>query len=570
LGVGVTDAAGALDGLAGEFWELVLSDLSPTTALVYGDHRFDAELEDVSRQREDAQLAKLDDILRRTEAIDPAGLDPEDRVTRGVLIHEAAAAAAPLRSRLAEFDVSPSTGLHTQYPQIVGQFRLQQPEHAEAILTKLDKLGGLMDQSVQRLRQGIARDRTPPAMAVEKVLAQLDAYLETPPAGDPFTRITPPESFGDAQAAEWRRSLQGVVEDSIRPGYARYRQALANEVMHKARPQERTGVCWLPDGEAIYAEAIAQHTSLEMPALEIHEIGRDIVEKLADEYRELGSRVLGTTDLPEIFERLRNDPDLRLGSREEIIAAAQGAMDRARAAMPDWFSRLPVAECVMSEIPGPGAEEAPLAYYFPPAPDGSRPGQYFINTTEPTTRTRFESEALAFHESIPGHHLQLAIAQELDDVHDFRRHAVVNAYVEGWGLYSERLADEMGLYTDDTTRLGMLSFDSWRAGRLVVDTGIHALGWSRQEAIDWMAANSPQAPNNIETEIDRYIGWPGQALGYMLGRREIVRLRREAEERMGTRFDIRAFHDVVLGSGPVPLPLLDDLVTAWSSTKSAY
>ena len=219
----------------------------------------------------------------------------------------------------------------------------------------------------------------------------------------------------------------------------------------------------------------------------------------------------------------------------------------------------------MAEM-GVGAEDSTIAYYLAPAIDGSRPGTYFVNTTEPTTRTRFESEALAFHESIPGHHLQIAIAQELEGIPEFRKHAFMTAYVEGWGLYTERLSDEMGLYTDDTTRLGILSFDSWRAGRLVVDTGLHALGWSRQEAIDFLVANSPLALNNIANEVDRYIAMPGQALAYKLGQREIMRLRDEAQQTMGDRFDIKGFHDTVLGSGPVALGILGDLIRKWAAT----
>jgi uncharacterized protein (DUF885 family) len=219
----------------------------------------------------------------------------------------------------------------------------------------------------------------------------------------------------------------------------------------------------------------------------------------------------------------------------------------------------------MAEMPEAGAQDAPIAYYLPPATDGSRPGTYFVNTTAPTTRTRFESEALAFHESIPGHHLQLAIAQELEDIPEFRKHALVTAYVEGWGLYTERLADEMGLYSGPAERMGMLSFDSWRAGRLVVDTGMHALGWSRQEAVDYLTRNSPLALNNIDSEIERYIGMPGQALAYTIGRREIMRLRDNAARSLADAFDIRGFHDTVLGSGPVPLGVLADLVGTWAS-----
>jgi uncharacterized protein (DUF885 family) len=246
-----------------------------------------------------------------------------------------------------------------------------------------------------------------------------------------------------------------------------------------------------------------------------------------------------------------------------VRTAAEQALARAKETIPDWFGRLPNADCVVVDIPDVAAKDATIAYYLQPAADGSRPGSYYINVSEPTTRTMFESEVLAFHESIPGHHLQIAIAQELEGIPDFRRHAWITAYGEGWGLYVERLADEMGLYSGDLARLGILSFDSWRACRLVVDTGLHALGWSRQEAIDYLMENSPQAVNNIVNEVDRYIAWPGQALAYMIGRREIVRLREEAESTMGARFDIKGFHDTVLGSGPVPLPVLQDLVAEW-------
>jgi uncharacterized protein (DUF885 family) len=217
----------------------------------------------------------------------------------------------------------------------------------------------------------------------------------------------------------------------------------------------------------------------------------------------------------------------------------------------------------MAQVPSLGAGDAPLAYYLPPALDGSRPGTYFVNTSAANTPTRYESEALAFHESVPGHHLQLAIAQELDDVSAFRRNSHLTVFDEGWGLYAERLADEMGLYSGDLERMGILSFDSWRAGRLVVDTGLHALGWSRDEAIAYLTENSPQTPNNIVNEVDRYIAWPGQALAYKMGQRALLSVRNEARAALGDRFDVRAFHDTVLGSGAVPLFLLEEIVREW-------
>ncbi len=554
-----------LDRIATEYWDFVLST-SPTDALLLGDHRFDDQMERASRQHEDEQIARLDGFVASAEAIRHETLSKDEQVTRAVLIEEASGRANELRSRTAEFDVSPFWGLHILLLQIAGQLPLTEPAHGESLVAKWSKIGDTFDDLIHRLRQGLARDRTAPLTSVEKSIAQIDQYLASDLGADPFVNVPPPPQFDDGQTAAWREKLAAQVRQVIRPAYARYRGELAGEVLAKSRPEEKTGVRWLPDGEEVYARAIRRHTSLDLAPLEIHNIGLEEIARLEEEYRELGEEALGTSNLDEIYQRLRNDPGLRFESGEQVVAAAQAAMDRARAAIPNWFGRLPVADCVMREIPEIGAADAPVAYYLQPATDGSRPGTYFINSTEPTTRTRFEAEALAFHESIPGHHLQLAIAQELESIPEFRKHALVTVYVEGWGLYTERLADEMGLYSGPLERMGMLSFDSWRAGRLVVDTGIHALGWSKQEAIDYLVTNSPQALNNIENEVERYIGMPGQALAYMIGRREIMRLRTEAETTMGPGFDIKGFHDAVLDSGPVPLSVLRRIVEDWART----
>lgn len=553
----------ALDRLAADYWDYALST-SPTEALLLGDHRFDTEMEQASRQAEDEQIAHFSGFATTAEAIDDSLLTADEKITKAVLIEEAEGRANELRSRTAEFDVSPSWGLHVVLPQVTGQLPLREPEHADAVVTKWSRVGDTFDQLIHRLRQGLARDRTPPRTSVEKSIAQVDEYLATPLSEDPFVKVPPPPGFAPEEIVAWQARLAQQVVAVIRPAYERYRDELVNSVLPRTRPEEKTGVRWLPDGEEIYARAIKRHTSLDMAPLEIHNIGLEEIARLENEYREMGAEVLGTTDLATIYERLRNDPALRFSDGPQVVAAAQDAMDRARAAIPDWFGRLPRADCIMAEIPTAGAQDAPIAYYLPPATDGSRPGTYFVNTTEPSTRTRFESEALAFHESIPGHHLQLAIAQELEGIPEFRKHALVTVYVEGWGLYTERLADEMNLYSGPLQRMGMLSFDSWRAGRLVVDTGMHALGWSRQEAVDYLVNNSPLALNNIESEVERYIGMPGQALAYMIGRREIMKLRREAEATMGPGFDIKAFHDTVLGSGPVPLGVLRSLVEDWA------
>ncbi len=557
-----------LADLAHDYWQWHLAE-HPTTALFYADYRYVDQIEDLSRQAEDDAIAQLDRFAAAAAAVDPSGLSADEAITRSVLLHETRTTADELRSRMAELAVDPFGGLHVQLLQIVGQFRLAEPEHAESLLVRWTKINGLMHQAVQRLKQGVARERTPYRSAVEKVIDQLATYLDSPIETDPFVTVSPPPQFSDDPIATWRNELAEVVRNHIRPGYQAYRDALVGEILDQARPDERAGIRWLADGEEVYARAIRRHTTLERAAFDIHTAALELITDLGEEYRNLGGSVLGTTDLEAIYERLRSDPELRFSSAEEIVATAQKAMERAAGAMGDWVGRLPVTPCELAEIPQQGAEEAPLGYYMPPSGDGTRPGMYFVNTSQPGSRTRYEAEALAFHESIPGHHLQIAIAQEIEDMPAFRRHTYVTPYVEGWGLYTERLADEMGLYSSDLTRMGMLSFDSWRAGRLVVDTGMHALGWSRQEGIEYLTANSPQSPVNIEVEVDRYLAWPGQALAYMTGRLEINRIRREAERRLGDGFDVKTFHDTVLGSGPMPLPTLAEVVEDWATAAAS-
>ena len=560
----MSDAA-ALADIAGRYWDHLTSS-NPTTALLNGDHRFGDRMEDVTRAGEDHSIGVFEAFAAEAERIDPSKLTADESVTRSVLIHEAQAQAAELQSRYAEIAVSSVMGFHVNLQSAAPQFPIIEPEHAEALVEKYRAIGGMFDDAIKRLRQGLARDRTPPAVAVERTIEQIDGYLATSLHTDLFLQVRSPEVFDEIAERVWRESLSHLVESEIRPAYRRYRDALADEVLVRSRPQEKSGVVWLPDGAEVYERAVARHTTLPLTAMEVHRIGLDSVESLAGEYRELGGRVLGTSDLSTIFDRLRNDPALRFTDSAAVRAQAIRALDRAREAIPDWFGRLPQADCVVVDIPEVAAKDSTIAYYLQPAADGTRPGSYYINVSEPTTRTVFESEVLAFHESIPGHHLQIAIAQELDDVPEFRRHAWITAYGEGWGLYTERLSDEMGMYSGDVERLGILSFDSWRACRLVVDTGMHALGWSRQEAIDYLLENSPQASNNIVNEVDRYIAWPGQALAYKIGQQEIMRLRERAQSSLGSRFDIKAFHDTVLGSGPVPLPILGELVDAWAAS----
>jgi uncharacterized protein (DUF885 family) len=316
----------------------------------------------------------------------------------------------------------------------------------------------------------------------------------------------------------------------------------------------------LPGGAEAYRAVSRAHTSVDTEPEAVHVIGLEEIRRIDSEFVELGGHLLGTNGLEATLKALREDPALRFATREEVEAVARASLERANGAIGQWFGRLPKAPCEVVVMPAHEEKHSTIAYYREPAADGSRPGQYYINTSAPETRPRYEAETLAFHESVPGHHLQIAIAQELDHLPAFRRFWGSTAYVEGWGLYTERLSEEMGLLSGEIDGFGVLSFDAWRASRLVVDTGIHALGWTRQAAIDFMAAHTALGLNNIANEVDRYIAHPGQALAYKVGQLELLRLRAEAHDRQGDRFDIRRFHDVVLGEGALPMPVLRQVV----------
>jgi uncharacterized protein (DUF885 family) len=344
-------------------------------------------------------------------------------------------------------------------------------------------------------------------------------------------------------------------------------QRLREELLPLGRPDDRVGIRFVPGGEEGYAAAVARNTTTALSPEEIHRIGLDVLAELAPRWTEIGRRALGETGFPAIAERLRTDPALRFRTSEEIVEVAERALQRAQAAQDAWFPARDLPPCVIEQInPIDARNSTAMAYYRPPAVDGSRPGAHVLLATTPEERFRFEYEALAFHESVPGHHLQLATAQQLE-LPRYRRYLDVEAcsFNEGWGLYSEQLAEEMGLYSGDVALLGMLSFAALRACRLVVDTGMHFLGWSREQAVEFMWAHTATTRGHVESEVDRYICWPGQALAYQIGKREIVRLRERARAELGDRFDLREFHGVVLGSGALPLPVLDANIARWTA-----
>ncbi|WP_237048361.1 DUF885 domain-containing protein [Lentzea guizhouensis] len=493
-----------------------MMDWTPTFATMVGLPGWDDRLDDLGVDGHQALRARLADILSRVDTSD------EDPVDKAVIRHQAESIITKIDARLVEHTVA--AGLSAPVAGLLGL--ASQVDFSQ----RLGEVPRFLDQAATRL---LNTDRKPVSRHIANGAAHLERFLASP-----------------------RQEWEG--EADLRPGFARFREVLLSL---EGRPDEQAGLCWLPEGEQNYARLVRDYTTTSYTPAELHQLGLDLIARLREEYAEIGSRVWGTTDVPEIFRRLRTE--LLWDDENDMLTSAVEAVARAEAVAPQWFGRLPKAACEVRFVPEMDREVAPLAYYMDAALDGSRPGIYFLNPLGATVRSRTLSEVTAFHEATPGHHFQLTIAAETD-LHNVRKFAFIDAYLEGWGLYTERLADEMGLYSSDEQRLGMLSLDAMRAGRLVVDTGMHALGWSRQQAVDYLRENTVMTAPEIDSEIDRYIETPGQALAYMVGRLEILRVRDEAATRLGDRFDIRAFHDLVLANGPVPLAALDSLVSAWT------
>jgi uncharacterized protein (DUF885 family) len=563
-------SAGVLAELAAEHWEADLA-AHPYSATVIGDRRFDAFLEDESPAAVAARSDALRGFRARAEAIDPEALDEADRLTRLLLMAAIDNETATLRSGLHEWTVDPIQGPHILFMGLPPLQPIVTLAQGRDFIARVQAMADYFDVHLANLRRSLAAGRVAVRAPVVKAISTLDGLSATPL--ETWAILEPVHAAHDDWDADdlsdFRADLLTAVRESLAPAFARYRDALADEILPAARPDDRPGILHLEGGEAAYRLLIQAHTTLDRAPQDIHDIGLAEVARIKAETTDLGRRLFGTNGYGATVERMHTDPSLYYASREEIVEDARRAMAKARSAIPGWFGILPRADCEVLPIPEHEEAHSVLGYYWQPAADGSRPGQYFINTQLPERRPRYESEALAFHEAIPGHHLQIAIAQELTQLPLFRRHMSMTAYDEGWGLYTERLADEMGLYGSDLDRLGILAFDAWRACRLVLDTGLHALGWTRQQAIDFMRDNSPVMLENIVNEVDRYITWPGQALAYKTGQLEILRLRAWAEGELGVAFDIRAFHDAVLGQGALPLPILADQVARYVARAAA-
>jgi uncharacterized protein (DUF885 family) len=547
------------DELADELLQAVLA-ADPLEGSLFGFPGFDGLLPDFGQEAEREHALALESIATQAEQASEDGLTETELQTLDFVRCLARGMAGAATVPIVEFTISdtfaaPVGNVLATLPKVP----VDNEERREGYLARLRGLSGMLATVVQRHEDGARQGRIAVGRLVEAAIAQLDLMIADPTMGA-MVRTDHNAAFADAVAA--------AIDDDARPALMGYRDALQTTVLPFSRDDEHPGLCHLPDGDEMYRALVRLHTSVDSSPEELHAMGCEIVDEVMEEMIETGSGLFGTIDIFEIFEHL-NDPSLRYGSREEMLEHAQRVVAAAEAEAPKWFATVPDVPCTVAAVPE--AEELGMtsAYYVPGAIDGSRPGTYYLNTSEPASRHRYEAEDIAFHEAVPGHHFQLTIAMESKDLAPARQVLGDTACAEGWGLYSERLADEMGLYSDDLARMGLFTADSWRASRLVVDTGLHAMGWTRGRAMSWMADHTPLSRAEVETEIDRYISFPGQALAYMVGRREIVRLRAVAAERLGERFDLREFHDLVLRAGILPLPALGRTVERWVERVSA-
>jgi uncharacterized protein (DUF885 family) len=552
----VLDPNAAVNDLADRFWEGIL-ERDPTWATILGDERYNDRWPDLGPDGRAADERALRETLAEARAMPSDGLDPEQVITRDLLVLVCENHLEALAQKQYQLAVDHMSGPQV-WPAEMAQYQpAETPEQLDQLLSRFRAYPELIEQYVGTLAEGVADGRTAAAVPVRRAIEQIDRLLALAPGDHPASTM--------AQVADdaARERVVEAVGEHVFTGLHRLRDYLADDYEPHARPEP--GLSTTPGGEAAYRLAIRMQTTLDTTAEEVHAFGLADLEAIEAEKDEIARR-LGHADRHALREALAADPSNHTDDPDEIVRLAQDQTDRVYAVAPDWFGRLPSANCIVKAVEAYREVESPPAFYIPPSLDGSRQGQYYINTYQPAERQLHKIAAITFHEATPGHHFQIGIEMELEGLPPFRTlgaRLAGSSYVEGWGLYTERLADEMGLYADDRERLGMLEAQSFRAARLVVDSGLHAMGWTREQAIAFMHERGSLPMVDAEIEVDRYTVWPGQALSYKIGQREIERARAEVTERMGDRFDLSSFHDEVLAHGSLPLATLRREIGGW-------
>ena len=551
-----------IDQIASRYWEDVLA-LSPLTATVYGDERYNDRLDDPGPEGRAAERRLMERVWREAAAVPEEGLPTEDRITRDVLqvVAEVAIEADDLAYREVQV-VDQIQGPQTVLAQLTQFQPADTPERLEAFLSRLRAYGPYMDAHLDIMADGLRSGRTAARIVADRTIEQLERVLAIP-----IEQAIVPAMAQVASDAD-RERVRDVVREVVYPADRRLLEALQGP--YYAATREVPGLASAPDGATLYRHGIRRWTSLDLEPEEVHQVGLDELASINDERRTIAASEGFGSDLHAYRRKLSTDLANQAPTQEALVARATEDIGRAAEVAPRVFGRLPRAACEVRPVEAFKEKDAPFAYYFPPTIDASRPGIYYVNTYDLPSRTYSKLASTTFHEAIPGHHFQISLEMEHPGLNVFRRlgaRSAGGAFIEGWGLYAERLADELGLYRTPAERFGMLDAQAWRASRLVVDSGMHALGWSRQQSIDWLL-DTGLSDTDATIETDRYIVWPGQALTYMTGMREIRRLRHELEARDGARFDLKRFHDEVIGHGSLPLATLTRELPRWVTPNS--
>jgi uncharacterized protein (DUF885 family) len=561
----VPERTATLNAIFTEYWEDYLRH-SPETATFLGDKRYNDRWSDYSATGFADQLQRERGFIERLGAIDTTGLSDQDKLSSELLMRSLIDDQESARFKEWEMPVNQFNGLHTQVPQLVAATAFETTKDYDDYIKRLQTIDTPFSQVTTSMESGMNEGRMPPKILLEKVLVQVNALLAIKPADSPFAAPLKkfPASVNAADRKRISEAVMAAITAHVMPSYQRLGKFLSATYIPKGRKEP--GIWSIPDGNAYYAFRIRQSTTLTKSADEIHNIGLAEVKRDEDAMLAIAKK-MGFSDLKSFNAAIKTNPKLHPTSKQQLIDAYTGHINDMKAKLPQMFGTLPKAPLEVAAVPEYMEKQQAAAYYEPGTPDGKRPGHVFVNTYNFADRGLEGAEAISYHEGLPGHHLQISIAQELTGLPEFRKQAYYTAYTEGWGLYSERLGKEVGFYQDPYSDYGRLEGDIWRAIRLVVDTGVHSKHWSRQQMVDFFHEHSSIDETNIQSEVDRYIAWPAQALGYKMGQLKLIELRERAQKALGPKFDVRKFHDLVIDSGALPLDVLDKRVDDWIATQ---
>ena len=551
----------ALNDLLAEQWEYNLRT-NPVFASSLGDKRWNDKLEDFSQEFIDKDLVQTQKFLIRFEAIDTTGFPKQEILNKRLMVRDLKESLEGARFKGWEMPVTQQSGVHLYLPQLVLILSFKTVKDYEDYISRLKLMPRLLDQTMVQMQKGVADKLMPPRFLLEKVADQATAIASQPPGDSPFAKPFKnfPKTISEKDQARLRDQGIAAIRDGVLPAYAHFAKFVRDDYAPHGRME--VGAWSLPNGNDYYAFRVKESTTTDLSPEQIHQLGLAQVKEIEARMTEVAAQ-FGYKDMKSFNAANAVDPKLHAHSRQQILDLYTKYIDQMNPKLPELFGRLPKAKLEVLPVEEFREKEASAASYQDPAMDGSRPGHVMVNTGDFEKRSLLDVETTAYHEGVPGHHMQIAIAQELPELPPFRQNEYYTAYTEGWALYAERLGKEVGFFQDPYSYYGHLQDDMLRAVRLVVDTGLHSKHWTRQQVVDYFHDHSNEDEVSVQSETDRYIAWPAQALGYKIGQLEILELRQYAKEQLGDKFDIRAFHDEILGGGALPMDVLKERIHDW-------